>query len=61
MATQQNIQHQEASSPKESQSLKTPDPSQPEEVQEHIVEYGSATQLTKGRGGRSSESQYPMP
>lgn len=26
-----------------------------------VVEYGDATRLTKGQGGRSSESNYPRP
>lgn len=31
------------------------------EMEEHTVAFGSATELTKGSGGRSSETAHPMP
>lgn len=47
-------------SPQETDTVSI-EPVSNEDAARHIVDYGSATQLTKGNGGRSSESAYPMP
>ena len=62
MPSQQDVDPQETSSAsKNTRPLEALDPRDRKENEEHIVEYGSATKLTKGRGGRRSEQGYSMP